>query len=170
MPAEDRGGKKTPAYREAWTWACDQYKINQEKKGRSEQFFGAKKIAKAAKNKFGAGPSARKIETAFRSGQTSPGKPGAPAQMPADVGDTLHEVTTLLRAHSLAVYPSLIIENAKLLITGREAEEDFAKTMNTAEDTVLEWDEDKLRRWYQRHFLATAKLATNPTRGCHFGI
>ena len=156
---------KTNEYRKAFKWAVTEYQRNQQLRRQNEKFIGAQKIAKLAKEKFqGQGPSRKKIEHAASVGQYSPGKRGRPGHMPRAVGDYLHKVTTLLRCHSIPVYPSIIIGQAKLLITGTKWEDVFASEMCKETDSVISWDERKLKVWYQRHFLTRPGINTASQR------
>ena len=156
---------KTDDYRRAFRWSVEEYQRNQELRRKKQKFVGAQRIAQQAKKKFnGHGPSRRKIEEAAATGQYSPGKRGRPAQMPAAVGDFLHETTTLLRCHSIPVYPAVIIGQAKLLITGTKWEDIFALQMDKENDSVIRWDEEKLRRWYRQHFLTRPGIDTAAQR------
>lgn len=160
-----KGDAKSVEYRKAFKWAVTEYKRNQELRQQNQRFIGAQKIAKQAKDKFnGQGPSRRKIEEAASVHQYSPGKRGRPAHMPAAVADYLHETTTLLRCHSIPVYSSVIIGQAKLLITGTKWEDLFASQMCRETDTVISWDEQKLMLWYKRHFLTRPGISTASQR------
>eukprot|EP01046_Picozoa_sp_COSAG06_P019321 COSAG06_NODE_1372_length_9663_cov_5.356232_11_plen_376_part_01 len=141
-----------------------EYEKQQQLKKNKQKFIGAEKVAKLAKEKFnGVGPSRRKIEAAAADGQYSPGKRGKPEHMPRAVGDFLHETTTLLRCHSIPVYASVIIEQAKYLIAGTKWEDLFAFDMSRDDDSVLKWDEEKLRRWYRERL----RIITTDGVGIH---
>lgn len=158
---------KTDNYRHAFKWCVTEYQRNQELRRRKQPFVGAQKIAQQAKLKpefDGEVPSRRKIEEAAAASQYSPGKRGRPGDMPSSVGDFLHDTTTLLRCHSIPVYATVIIGQAKLLITGTKWEDNFAAEMDKETDSVLRWDEAKLRRWYRSHFLTRSGIDTAAQR------
>jgi hypothetical protein len=161
-----KADEKSDDYRHAFKWAVTEYEKQQQLKKNKQKFIGAEKVAKLAKEKFnGVGPSRRKIEAAAADGQYSPGKRGKPEHMPRAVGDFLHETTTLLRCHSIPVYASVIIEQAKYLIAGTKWEDLFAFDMSRDDDSVLKWDEEKLRRWYRERFLTRPGISTAAQRG-----
>ena len=156
---------KGDAYHKGWKMAYRLRAENLKLKADGKKYIGAKKIEKLVKAECGDGPANGTIEKMVTDGKTSPAKQGRAVHMPPEVGNFLARVTILLRAHSIAVYADVIIENAKLLLSTHKASDRFALKINNEDGSVAEWDEDKLRRWYRDHFLTLPGIGTKAQRG-----